>query len=66
MRPDIPSPYVAYDIYVTAAGYQPVIYENVPIYGNNYVTQSASMLPLVPGQDPTIPRIYRSGAPTNL
>lgn len=66
MRPDIPSPYIAYDIYVTATGYQPVIYENVPIYGNNYVTQSASMLPLVPGQDPTVPRIFRSGAPTNL
>lgn len=66
MRPDIPSPYIAYDIRVDAIGFQPVIYENVPIYGNNYVTQSASMLPLVPGQDPTVPRIYRSGAPTNL
>lgn len=66
MRPDIPTPYIAYDIYVTAAGFQPVIYENVPIYGNNYVTQSAGMLPLVPGQDPTIPRVFRSGAPTNL
>lgn len=66
MRPDIPSPYVAYDIRVDAVGFQPVIYENVPIYGNNYVTQSASMLPLVPGQDPNIPRVYRSGAPTNL
>ncbi len=66
MRPDIPSPYIAYDIRVDAIGFQPVIYENVPIYGNNYVTQSASMLPLVAGQDPTVPRIFRSGAPTNL
>ena len=66
MRPDIPSPYVAYDIRVDAVGFQPVIYENVPIYGNNYVTQSASMLPLVAGQDPTVPRVFRSGAPTNL
>lgn len=66
MRPDIPSPYIAYDIRVDAVGFQPVIYENVPIYGNNYVTQSASMLPLVAGQDPTVPRIFRSGAPTNL
>ncbi len=66
MRPDIPTPYIAYDIRVDANGFQPVIYENVPIYGNNYVTQSASMLPLVAGQDPTVPRIYRSGAPTNL
>lgn len=66
MRPDIPSPYIAYDIRVDALGFQPVIYENVPIYGNNYVTQSASMLPLVAGQDPTVPRIFRSGAPINL
>ncbi len=66
MRPDIPTPYIAYDIRVDALGFQPVIYENVPIYGNNYVTQSASMLPLVAGQDPTIPRVFRSGAPTNL
>lgn len=66
MRPDIPSPYIAYDIRVDAVGFQPVIYENVPIYGNNYVTQSASMLPLVAGQDLTIPRVFRSGAPTNL
>lgn len=66
MRPDIPTPYIPYDIRVDAIGFQPVIYENVPIYGNNYVTQSASMLPIVPGQDPTIPRVYRSGAPTNL
>lgn len=66
MRPDIPAPYILYDIRVDAIGFQPVIYENVPIYGDNYVTQSASMLPIIPGQDPTIPRIYRSGAPTNL
>ncbi len=66
MRPDIPTPYIAYDIRVDALGFQPVIYENVPIYGNNYVTQSASMLPLVAGQDPTIPRVFRSGAPINL
>lgn len=66
MRPDGPTPYITYDIRVDAIGFQPVIYENVPIYGNNYVTQSASMLPLVPGQNPSIPRVFRSGAPTNL
>ncbi len=66
MRPDIPTPYIAYDIRVDAIGFQPVIYENIPVYGNNYVTQSAAMLPLIPGQDPNSPRIYRSGAPTNL
>ncbi len=66
MRPDIPFPYVAYDIRVSAPGFRPVIYENVPVYGNNYVTQSASLLPLIPGQDANEPLITRSGAPTNL
>ena len=66
MRPDIPNPYVPYDIRVSASGFQTTIYENVPIYGNNYVTQSANMLPLIPGQDASVPRIVRSGAPTNL
>ena len=66
MRPNSPTPYVAYNIRVDALGFQPVIYENVPIYGNDYVTQSASMLPLIPGQSPNSPRIYHSGAPTNL
>lgn len=66
MRPDIPTPYVAYDIRVTAPGYQGVLYQNVPVYGNDYVTQSANMLPLIPGQDPNTVRVYRSGAPDNL
>lgn len=66
MRPDIPTPYIPYDIRVSVPGFQTVIYENVPVYGNNYVTQSAAMLPLVPGQDPDAVRIFRSGAPTNL
>ncbi len=66
MRPDIPFPYVAYDIRVSAPGFRPVIYENVPVYGNNYVTQSAGLLPLIAGQDATEPLVIRSGAPTNL
>ena len=66
MRPDIPTPYIPYDIRVSVPGFQTVLYENVPVYGNNYVTQSAAMLPLVPGQDPDAVRIFRSGAPANL
>ncbi len=66
MRPDIPFPYVTYDIRVSAPGFRPVIYENVPIYGNNYVTQSAGLLPLIAGQDATKPIVIRSGAPANL
>ncbi len=66
MRPDIPNPYIPYDIRVSAAGFRPVIYENVPVYGNNFVTQSAGLLPLIPGQDAADPIIIRSGAPENL
>ncbi len=66
MRPDIPTPYVAYDIRVSAPDFRPVIFENVPVYGNNYVTQSAGLLPLIPGQDANDPVIIRSGAPENL
>ncbi len=66
MRPDIPNPYISYDIRISAAGFRPVIYQNVPVYGNNVVTQSANLLPLIPGQDATDPLIIRSGAPENL
>ena len=66
MQPGSVAPYVAYDIRVSVPGFQTTLYENVPVYGNNYVTQSAAMLPLIPGQDPDAVRIFRSGAPTNL
>ncbi len=66
MRPDIPNPYIAYDVRVSAPGFRPVIYENIPVYGNNFVTQSANLLPLIPGQEANDPLVVRSGAPTNL
>lgn len=66
LQPNVPNPYVAYDIQVLADGFVPTIYENVPVYGNNYVTQPAAMIPLLPGQDPSVPRIIRSGAPSEL
>lgn len=66
LQPNVPNPYVAYDIQVLADGFVPTIYENVPVYGNNYVTQPAAMIPLLPGQDTSVPRIIRSGAPSEL
>lgn len=65
-RPGNQAPYTAYDIRVVAEGFQPVEYRDTPIYGNNYVTQPAAMLPLLPGDDAEQIRQYFSGGPTNL
>lgn len=59
-------PYIAYDIQVSALGFTPLRFENVPVYGGNSVTQPAAMLPLIAGENPDLPRVYRSGGPTNL
>jgi len=66
MRPDIPNPFIAYDIRVTAEGFTPAIYENVPVYGDNYVTQPAAMIPLLEGQDRDNPRMFSSQGPADL
>ena len=66
MRPDIPQPYIAYDIRVSAPGYSTALYENVPVYGGNHVTQPAAMLPLTAGENPDVPRVYRSRGPADL
>lgn len=66
LRPDIPHPYVAYDIRVTADGFLPTLYENVPVYGDNYVTQPAAMVPLLPGQDRNDSRTFSSNGPADL
>lgn len=59
-------PYIAYDIQVSALGFTPIRFENVPIYGGNSVTQPAAMLPLIAGDNPDLERVYRSGGPANL
>lgn len=66
LTPGIVTPYVTYDIVVNADGFRPVRYENVPVYGNNYVTQPVSLLPVVPGQDPEEMQDFVSGGPANL
>jgi len=66
MRPDMPNPYVPYDIQVEAVGFVPAVYDNVPVYGNTYVTQPAAMVPLVAGSTGNETRRFESGGPTNL
>ncbi len=66
MRPDGPRPFVPYDIDVTADGFRPARHENVPVYGNNYVTQPVSLVPLLPGEPTDDTRIFQSGGPADL
>ena len=66
LQPRGPQPYVTYTIRVTADGFRPVIHENVPIYGNNYVTQPVALHPLLPGADPEDRQRFVSGGPINL
>lgn len=66
LRPGNDQPYVPYTIQVNAEGFRPVRHENVPVYGNNYVTQPIALLPLLPGADADDIRDFRSGGPANL
>lgn len=60
------NPYTAYDITVNAAGYQGVRHQNMPVYGNNYVTLPTPLYPLLPGEDPDSMQDFQSGGPSNL
>ncbi len=65
LTPDGGTPYVLYNIAVSADGFVPALYDNVPIYGETYVTQPAALTPLRPGEEnPTA--IFESGGPENL
>ena len=66
LQPGTIQPYVAYTIQITADGFQSVEHRNVPIYGDNYVTQPVAMTPIVPGRDATNMQEFSSGGPTNL
>lgn len=66
LRPGTTQPYVAYTVRVTADGFQPVEHRNVPIYGDNYVTQPVAMTPLIPGTDADRTQEFTSSGPTNL
>ena len=66
LRPGGAQPFIPYDIRVTADGFRPVIHRNVPIYGNNYVTQPAALVPLLPGGENSDTQQFQSGGPADL
>ena len=66
LQPGATQPYVAYTIRVTADGFQPAEHRNVPVYGDNYVTQPVAMTPIVIGDTENSDQIYTSGGPENL
>ncbi len=66
LTPGNPSPYTAYDVTVSAEGYQGVHHRNLPVYGNNYVTLPTPLYPLLPGESPDAILDSQSGGPTNL
>lgn len=66
LQPSATQPYVTYTIRVTADGFQPTEHRNVPIYGDNYVTQPVAMTPIVIGDTDDSGQIYTSGGPNNL
>lgn len=66
LTPGSTTPFVTYDILISANGFRPAFHKNVPVYGNNYVTQPVSLLPLVPGDDPNTMQDFTSGGPANL
>ena len=66
LRPGTVQPYVTYAVRVTADGFQPVVHNNIPVYGNNYVTLPVAMIPILPGQDADNTQEFTSGGPANL
>ncbi len=66
MRPGSVQPYVTYAVRVTADGFQPVEHSNIPVYGDNYVTQPITMTPILPGRDADNTQEFTSGGPANL
>ena len=66
LRPGNAQPYVTYAVRVTADGFQPVEHRNIPIYGDNYVTQPVALTPILPGKDADTTQEFTSGGPANL
>ena len=66
LRPGVAQPYITYAVRVTADGFQPVEHRNIPVYGDNYVTQPVAMTPTLPGRDADNTQEFTSGGPTNL
>ena len=65
LQPGAAQPYVTYAIRVTADGFQSVEHTNIPVYGDNYVTQPVALTPILPGQSADTQE-FTSGGPTTL
>ena len=65
LQPGMAQPYVTYAVRVTADGFQSVEHTNIPVYGDNYVTQPVALTPILPGQS-TDTQKFTSGGPTTL
>ena len=65
LQPGMAQPYVTYAVRVTADGFQSVEHTNIPVYGDNYVTQPVALTPILPGQS-TDTQEFTSGGPTTL
>lgn len=63
LQPGAIQPYVAYTVRVVADGFQTVEHRNIPVYGDNYVTQPVAMTPWLPNQST---QEFTSGAPSEL
>lgn len=66
LRPGSVQPYVTYAVRVTADGFQPVEHSNIPVYGDNYVTQPVALTPILPGRDADNTQDFTSGGPADL
>ena len=66
LTPGNPAPYVPYTVLTVADGFRPVRHSNLPVYGNDFVTQTVMLTPLTPGDDPDAVQEFLSGAPENL
>ena len=65
LQPGMTQPYVTYAVRVTADGFQSVEHTNIPVYGDNYVTQPVALTPILPGQSADTQE-FTSGGPTTL
>ncbi|MBQ9859882.1 MAG: carboxypeptidase regulatory-like domain-containing protein [Clostridia bacterium] len=66
LRPGDEPTFIPYDIRVTAEGFRPVLHNRIPIYGNNYVTLPAALVPLLPGGGNNTTQQFESGGPADL
>lgn len=66
LRPGNAQPYVPYTVHVIADGFQPVEHQNIPVYGNNYVTQPVALIPILPGANTNGTQEFTSGGPAGL